>query len=104
MTETHGFLKIERSTSVCEACGGQRQAGTHHVVGLRLADQDQYVGADDGQAEVEQDDGSLRADVSVEQTQKTAEAESVALIHVGRGQGQRRRAVAAFALRVQLPP
>lgn len=28
-----------------------------------MSDQDQYVGADDGQAEVQQDDGSLRADV-----------------------------------------
>lgn len=38
-------------------------------MGLRLPNQDQYVGADDGQAEVEQDDGSFRADVSVEQSQ-----------------------------------
>lgn len=64
---------------------GQRRAGTHHVVGLRLSNEDQYVGADDGQAEVEQDDGSFRADVSVEQTQKTAES----LIDVRRGQTQR---------------
>lgn len=83
---------------------GQRRAGTHHVVGLRLSNEDQYVGADDGQAEVQQDDGSFRADVSVEQTQKTTEAESVSLIYVGWGQAQRRRAVVALALRVQLPP
>lgn len=38
---------------------------THHIVGLRLSDQDQYVGADDGQAEVQQDDGPLRANVPV---------------------------------------
>lgn len=66
-------------------------------MGLRLSNEDQYVGADDGQAEVEQDDGSLRADVSVEQTQKTAEAESVSWIYVRRGQTQHRGVVAAFA-------
>lgn len=64
-------------------------------MGLRLSNEDQYVGADDGQAEVEQDDGSLRADVSVEQTQKTAEAESVSRIYVRRGQTQRRGVVAS---------
>lgn len=83
---------------------GQRRAGTHHVVGLRLSNKDQYVGADDGQAEVQQDDGSFRADVSVEQTQKTTEAESVSLINVGRGQAQHRHAVAALVLGVHLPP
>lgn len=74
---------------------GQRRAGTHHIVGLRLSNEDQYVGADDGQAEVEQDDRSFRADVSVEPTQKTAEAQSGSLIYVGRGQTQRRDTVVA---------
>lgn len=54
----------------------RQPAGTHRVVGLRLPNEDQYVGADDGQAEVEQDDGAFRADVSDGQTQKTENAPS----------------------------
>lgn len=42
----------------------QQTADTHHVVRLRLSDQNQDVGADDGQAEVEQDDGSFGANIS----------------------------------------
>lgn len=37
---------------------------TYHIVRLRLSNQDQDVGADYRQAEVEQDDGSFRANVS----------------------------------------
>lgn len=79
-------------------------AATHHVVGLRLSDQDQDVGADDGQAEVEQDDGSFRADVSVDQRQERPEAPGQSHPSsvgerwgVGGGcQTQRRGAIAAF--------
>lgn len=59
---TSTFRQNEHSTSEIH--------GTHHVVGLRLSDQDQYVGADNGQAEVQQDDGSLGANVPAGRKEK----------------------------------
>lgn len=44
-------------------------------MGLRLSYQDQYVGADNGQAEVQQDDGSLRANVPEGQVEKKHQCE-----------------------------
>lgn len=41
--------------------------GTYHIVRLRLSNKDQYVGADDREAEVEQDDRPLRANKSEEE-------------------------------------
>lgn len=40
-------------------------------MGLCLSNQDEYIGADDRQAEIQQDDGSFRANVSKKNKKKT---------------------------------
>ena len=44
---------------------GYQEGWTHLAECLRLSHQDQHVGGQDGETEVHQDDGSLRANVPI---------------------------------------